>query len=388
MNYRILTYLIFVLLFTSCAVHYGTVNGTMIPSSEKGIVYKDKVYGYASCEYIFLIGGMGKQGLAEQALSNLQMSVELQDGEYLDNFTINHKKFYFAPLFIRHEVLVSADKIQSMDSFPVRYDSTYNQHVTFSKSGELPFTCNEKVYFYKNSNYANPTANIIVQPGTDDSKTIMKGDYGGVEVRSSDNSSLFKRNATHSIHSFLGFKEGDSIDYQLSSKSVGNNVSAELLGSNGSHLLVRYGTVIDVTHKNRVIMEEVLSDSDQQLNKIMLELLKREGRNEPVVFRDKNEDLSFGRIEAIDKSNVSIMEDDKIVEVPISQIYTLRNWLVVSSHKYSFREFYKGNNLIYYDDLEAAPIEVKIVGFRYFNVLVVADDGELREVPIGKLFSN
>ena len=134
------------LLFSCVAYHEGMITAPQNSMIDEDVVFVDKVFGYSRAIYVFGIGGWHTQGLANQSMKNLMLSVDLNDGHYLDNLTYDIKtdKTFF-PLFMKKEALISADLVQKESSGKVVYSDKYMKLI------ENPTSRRNDGYFKRNS---------------------------------------------------------------------------------------------------------------------------------------------------------------------------------------------------------------------------------------------
>lgn len=380
-------YILFLASFiiTSCAIHTGNVNNSQVPNSSKGIVYKDKVYGYASCHYILAIGGLGSQGLAAEAIFNLKNGVELKAGEYLDNFTIDHRRFYFVPFYVHHEVLVTADKILDLDQSKVSYDEEYTrQHQSFDTKQNDFFNLNEKVIIRKSS--GEPKEATIIKHFKYTAKVLLMNKNGKLERKRLGYNKIYKQKAQGDISFFLTANKGDTVTFNEDSFGVFYLKKGVFLGSNNSKVLIEdLDTSMTYTPDfNKVIIEDSTSALKNQLNNEITRLLKLS--DQKVVGKIKN-DLFYGKFVGFDGEKVIIQLDNSNEEIllNINNVYTIENWLELSTSK-PLRKTLKANQKVTYNEkTNTEGLHSEIVGFRYHRALIRTNKGEILDVPIGKL---
>lgn len=396
---QFLLYIIVITLITSCATHFGTINNSQVPHSSKGIIYQDKVYGYSSCHYVLGIGGMGSQGLAAEAIFNLKCAVKLDTGEYLDNFTIDHRRFYFVPFYVHHEVLVTADKIKDLDNNKVLYDTEYNrQNDNFDDKEGNYFLLNEKVFVQKQNGGGLGYEAIIVKHLRNSAKVISIGNKGKIKRRKFNYKYIFKKDGGGNISFFLTAKKGDTVSFNDVFSGEFYLNKAVLMGSNNSKLLLKYlngskthnadfGYKTYVADLRTIIIEDSTQAMKENLNRAFAHILKTTKSEQKLIGRATNNELIYGKFNGFEGNNVMIQLDDSTEDVMLdmSSVYTIENWLEFSSEKYDKHSFQVNDKVTYYQKTAYKGVNAKILGFRYHNVLIRTDNGEMLEVPIGKL---
>lgn len=373
------------LIFTSCAIHSGNVNNSQIPQSSKGIVYKDKVYGYASCHYILGIGGLGSQGLAAEAVFNLKNGVELEAGEYLDNFTIDHRRFYFVPFYMQHEVLVTADKILDLDQKKVSYEEEYTkQNRNFDAKNKKSFALNEKVFARTHlGSYAETT---IIKHLNQSVKVISMMYNGKLKRNRLRYDKIFKKDAQGDNTFFLTAKEGDTVAFNEDSFGVFYLKKGVFLGSNNSKILLKdvnsYSTYI--FDFDKIIIEDSTQARKEKLNQEIAKILK--SSNQKVIGKN-NGKLIYGEFTGFEGNDVLIQleNSNEAALIDIDNVYTIENWLELSTKKVFRKKLRVGEKVTYNLKTNTSGLASEVLGFRYHRVLIRTDDGKVLDVPIGKL---
>ena len=392
---KFLTFGILVLIISSCATHSGIITNSQVPNSSEGIIFKDRVYGYASCHYVFYIGGMRSQGLALEATNRLKRSVILRGGEYLDNFTIDHKRFYFTPFFIRHEVIVSADKIQSMEDVKVRYHEDYLNHLHSiadeTNASPSSLRVNEKVLVETIGERPFIFDAVVLETGIKYSK-VLSGNNGQMDVLNVKNLRIFSSSSENRIGLLLGVEEGDSIAFNDGDFSSGSFEYANALFRGSNHLRVLLQTQNNGVPSGtksieieRIIVNNSSAEDIDKLNKSMLQILKYTQANQDVVgWTDANQIFS-GQLSGFTDENASIKLENQITkDIELHQLYTTINWLIFFGDSSGKVGLELGDRVLFIDERSnSKPVE--IVGFRYYRVLVKTLDGEYLDVPIGRL---
>lgn len=387
---QLLLFFITCCLVTSCATHSGTVTNSHTPHSSKGRIYQDKVYGYSSCHYVFGIGGMGSQGLAAEAIFNLKCGVKLDTGEYLDNFTIDHRRFYFVPFYVHHEVLVTADKIKDLDENDVLYSNEYAlQNENFNDIKNNYFRLNEKV-FIQNPNGAQVAIEaVIIKHLRNGAKVITFNNKGKIKRKRPNYRYIFKKEARGNTSFFLTAKKGDTVRF--------NNIvfgehffrKAIFLGSNNAKILLKglNSSKTYISNLRTIILEDSTQVMREKLNQKLILILENTKAEQKIIGKTDSNELIKGNLQGVVGNDVSIKLDNsnKEIMLDISNVYTLENWLEFSDKKYDKLGFHVGDKVSYYKDDLGKGLLSEILGFRYHNVLIRTTSGEMLEVPIGKL---
>ena len=410
--YSFLIYVFFSFLIVSCAVHTGNLNNVQLPQSTDGIVYKEKVFGYASCNYVFSIGGMGSQGLAAEAMLNLNNGVALKKGEYLDNLTIDHKRFYFIPFFIRHEVLLTADRIMTESEHNIDYDSTYKQGLIDFTKYPNGFDLNEKVYVYKPGEKGDRLVEeaIVVSRRYLSSKVIYTK-AKKLQVKRVPNRHLYTKNANNNVNFLLSLNHGD--DFLVHKKKLeklnrlipmDNEIQNEFqrfvfLGSNNTNILVKNLTDSKVYYLNKqfVVIKDFTREMESKLNSIMLQIIKNGDPDQELIVKKDEESHVYGKLKEVEGEEVVIRTVGQgEIRAHISEVFTIRNWLDFRNNGEPKDFMWKAgqkkrivdiaNSQGYSEFVNPKSSNVKILGFRYHNVLVMNDQSEVFEVPIGLVF--
>ena len=386
MKTRFFLFLLASFTISSCAVHSGNINNSQIPNTSKGIVYKDKVYGYASCYYILGIGGLGSQGLAAEAVFNLKNGVELEAGEYLDNFTIDHRRFYFVPFYVQHEVLVTADKILDLDQKKVSYDKEYiNQNQNFEVKQNDFFNLSEKVTIRK-SNGESKEATIIKHLEYS-AKVLLMNKNGKLERKRVGYNKIYKKDAQGDISFFLTAKKGDTVSFNENNFGVFYNKKGVFLGSNNSNIFLKDldSSITYVRDFSKIIIEDSTPKRRKILDDEVFRVLKIS--DQKVLGKINDNNIIHGELVRVEGNEVLVQLESSNEEVllDLNNVYTIENWLEFSTQK-PFKKILRVNQKVLYhpiNNLESTP--AVILGFRYHRVLIRTDDGKVLDVPIGKL---
>ena len=100
----------FVVLFSSCATHWGTMSGSASLASNNFKVVK-MASGTASSSKIFGFGGMAQDALVLEAKKDMMQNYPLKEGQALANVTVDFKNSVM--LFVNTEkVTVTADIVE------------------------------------------------------------------------------------------------------------------------------------------------------------------------------------------------------------------------------------------------------------------------------------
>ena len=156
----------FLITLSGCTVtHQGMITAPQSSSPNDDIVVVDKVFGYSRANYIFGLGGWHSQGLANQSMKNLMLSVDLNEGHFLENLTYDMRTDWtFFPLFLKREALISADLVQSASKRKVAYSDEYMEFTEIpisSKNDNNFFKINEKVGIYKGHSFSIEYAKVV-----------------------------------------------------------------------------------------------------------------------------------------------------------------------------------------------------------------------------------
>jgi hypothetical protein len=99
-------------LFSSCAIHGGYVTNSAALGTYNFAYVKKSVQGISYATYVFGIGGLKKEALAEEARKDLLENYQLQDNQALINITVSYKRTLVLPFFWRNKCTVSASVVQ------------------------------------------------------------------------------------------------------------------------------------------------------------------------------------------------------------------------------------------------------------------------------------
>lgn len=100
------------LIISGCAMHGGYVTNSAALGTNNFAYVRKSVEGTAKATYVFGIGGLGRQALAEEARKNLLENFQLQDNQALVNTTVSFKITYVVPFFMENKCTVSASVVQ------------------------------------------------------------------------------------------------------------------------------------------------------------------------------------------------------------------------------------------------------------------------------------
>lgn len=160
-----LFYLIVIALFSSCAVHTGTLTGIY---TDLNTPYKitATASGHSRAEYFLGIGGLSVDQLVQNAKEDMYLNAPLDSNQIYANVSVNIKNsFYF--IYFKTDVFITADIISKRvekDSFYYLY-KLYSQKSIESNENivgllkqdyeDIDFKYNETVYYYslKTKNY-------------------------------------------------------------------------------------------------------------------------------------------------------------------------------------------------------------------------------------------
>lgn len=141
--------LVLLAIIVSCRVtHNGMITAPQSAAVNEDITYVDKVFGYSRVVYVFGIGGWNSHGLANQSMKNLRLSVDLNDGHYLENVTYDIRTDWtFFPFYVKKEALVSADLVKKESEHKVSYSDDYTNFMDNPKTNrkDSVFDRNEMV---------------------------------------------------------------------------------------------------------------------------------------------------------------------------------------------------------------------------------------------------
>jgi len=160
-----LLYLLIVVLFSSCAVHTGSLTGIY---TDLNTPYKitATASGHSKAEYFLGIGGLSVDQLVQNAKEDMYLNTPLDSNEVYANVSVNIKNsFYF--IYYKTDVFITADIISKRDeedSFYFLYKLNSQKSTEANKKivelleqdYEIPeFKFNETVYYYslKTKNY-------------------------------------------------------------------------------------------------------------------------------------------------------------------------------------------------------------------------------------------
>ncbi len=106
---KTLTFAAILALFSSCAIHSGTLTGSL-PNTR----VKESAIGEAKASYLLGIGGNSQQALVLQAKNELYSNFPLQANESYSNFTLDFKtSFYF--IYWERKATITADIVVAED---------------------------------------------------------------------------------------------------------------------------------------------------------------------------------------------------------------------------------------------------------------------------------
>ena len=130
--------LILITLFsiTSCAFHSGTFNGSAAINNNQFRI-AGTAHGTAQTTQIFGLGGLGKNGLVQEAKKNMQSKYPIQKGMAWGNVTLDFKITYV--FFVRKTMaIVSADIIDfNPATINANYTGFYTEDSTYFPARNL-----------------------------------------------------------------------------------------------------------------------------------------------------------------------------------------------------------------------------------------------------------
>ncbi|MGM0477670.1 MAG: DUF6567 family protein [Bacteroidota bacterium] len=376
-------------IIASCAVHQGNVNNAQLPDSAESIIYEDKVYGYASCHYVLAIGGLGSQGLAAEALYNLRNGVQLEKGEYLDNFTIDHRWFYFVPFFIKHEVLVSADKIKVKNGHDVTYSDAYNEHIeSFDPNSNNNFSPNDKVFVQKRKELRQQSEGTILAVNKYNAKVLFNN-YGSLKVKRIRYEDIYRKHADGNVNFFLAAEHGDTLLLRMEDFERTSYAHCIFLGSGNGKVVVRNinGSKSYTEPVRNVVIEDSTAQKRSELDSIMAHVMNSTRSPQRVKKWMKGEQVVQGTLLRIEGDEVIVQkESGEEVKWELSKVYTEKNWLEFGLKQSSKGMLLNNQKVTYIPGRQGKAEYAEIKGFRYHNVLIRLESGGMREVPVGYLF--
>jgi hypothetical protein len=102
----------FLTLLSSCAHHFGIVQGSAALSKANFKYVEQNVSGIAEAHYIFGLGGLKKQTLVQEAKRNLMDIYPIGENQALVNISVNWKTSFFLPYYYKTKCTVSADIVE------------------------------------------------------------------------------------------------------------------------------------------------------------------------------------------------------------------------------------------------------------------------------------
>lgn len=112
MKKRIVTYLIFAVLLSSCSsVYYGNMHNNAV-INQGNFSYTGIRSGTSSCFYVMGIGGMNHTALISEAKEKMLQENPLRRNEALVNQIVEWQNTYYFPFFVRITCIISAEVIK------------------------------------------------------------------------------------------------------------------------------------------------------------------------------------------------------------------------------------------------------------------------------------
>ena len=107
----LLAIVVSVILLSSCAVHNGFMKNSASLSEANFSYVNQSISGMSSAQYVFVIGGLNRQALVEEAKKDMLKNNPLQPNQVLANVTVNWKYSFYVVVF-RTECTVTADVVE------------------------------------------------------------------------------------------------------------------------------------------------------------------------------------------------------------------------------------------------------------------------------------
>lgn len=139
----------FLVLFSSCSYHIGTIGGGSGTITNDRFASIDFAYGQTKTTNFLGIGGNKKDGLVLEAKRNLYLNYKLQPTQVIGQTTVDFKRTLFFP-FLTTKVTVSAEIIDfSTDSIRFKESNdNKNRFIGLKKNDQ--FEIGEEVFYSKN----------------------------------------------------------------------------------------------------------------------------------------------------------------------------------------------------------------------------------------------
>ena len=222
----VLSFFVFALLLSSCAIHNGTISSSNLPANAR---YEDVAFGVSQTKKFLGIGGLSQDALVFEAKRELYKNRSLLENESYANFTVDTKSSFFL-LFSKKTVTVTADVISYAE-----------------KSGGSPFNSNflnkigDKQFIVSLFAIGDTVVTadmqkmvIISVVSNDEVKVLYKTKSNKIRTRNISIDRIYSQ--TRSIN---GLKVGDSYVFNEDSKLNKEDQVGKIIGLGTSRLIIK-----------------------------------------------------------------------------------------------------------------------------------------------------
>jgi len=202
-----LLYLFVIALFSSCAVHTGTLTGIY---TDLGTPYKitGKATGYAKAGYVLGIGGLKKKQLVQDAKEDMYINSPLKMDQIYANVSVNFRNSFFF-VYYKTEVYITADIISKKEDdeyfyYLNRIVDEYNKEITIAlKKWDISeFVLEEKVYYFNPKSKASKIG--YVQAKKEDFYSIAVLQKAPTEIYLKNKNDIYKFENVGELQSLIG----------------------------------------------------------------------------------------------------------------------------------------------------------------------------------------
>lgn len=378
-------------LLSSCTIHYNNqINSSVggIVQRDSDVTYIDKVYGYSSVNYIFRIGGFNRITTAE-SFRVLQNAANLKDGQFLDNITLDQRRFFFLPFFVRQELILSADILELADKNKLKYDSLYlAQRESFHSISKKGFRLNDDVCFTMN----NPPLRMIryakvIELGKYKAKLIAPNNNGRLETFDIRYSNLFIEKSNPLSPLYFGLDIGDTLNYYRSISTGFPRLKKERLVAYSYSDLIIEDSLSSITSIpiQSIIINDFKASSKYKLG--YSTFLSDNLNLRVVVYLDGK--LSEGILKEVNENTaiIKLTPSQELLSTDVTNVFTKEKAVDIQGIRSYYKSYIRaGNNVLYVmPDNPTIKKSVKVIGFQNFRVIIEFPSGEIEVVSIGEL---
>jgi hypothetical protein len=245
MRFPIIYFLIISFLFSSCAIHQGTLVNSSASVHDAEITYRDIAVGYSKSSYVLGIGGLSKDALVFESKRNLMLNYPLKENEFFNIVSLD-QKVTFLFLYSRNEVIITADIMESSGK-KIVIDEAYSKWLATNTQVSVDnFSIKEQVLLLRKNVLIRGR---IVAVDKSSARVFYFDSHGKMQVNKVSYSSLFKAENSEGMTNEPGMRVGDEGYYQINWQSgKPYSVYGKILGINNEMLLIetdgKYKTVL------------------------------------------------------------------------------------------------------------------------------------------------